>query len=316
MKLTFWGTRGSIACSLNPRDFRNSIKQVAEKAKDSAVLQEQGVDAFLEELPKNLTQTFGGNSPCIEISHENDRIILDAGSGLRELGNKVMREEGSKEHNFTFLFSHTHWDHICGFPFFIPIYLKNSNINIYGGHDDMQKRFALQHQKYNFPVDFEELKSTINFKKIEVKEKHDINSFTVSCMRQYHPGGSFGFKIERNGRSLVYMTDTEFQDETEEGLKETTDFIRGADMLIFDSMYSFNETLEKVDWGHSSSRVAIKICNLADINKLVLFHHDPECSDTKLHEIYEKTLKLREKILDKGKSLEIINSYDSLELEI
>ncbi len=318
MKVKFWGTRGSIPCSTSRDEDFQRILHILEYAEEHPQLLREGAEKLYEKLPGYLQRNHGGNTACVEVTSGRDRIILDAGTGIRNLGNALAGKESicSDGLSIHILFSHTHWDHINGLPFFIPLYLKQSEIHIYGGHDNLEKRFKLQHNHYNFPVDFDELRSRIRFHKIEEGKTTTINNFNVQLIRQNHPGGSFGYRIENNGKCLVYSTDAEYQDESDKGLSPIVHLARNADMLIFDSMYSFHETIEKVDWGHSSSRVAINIADKANVKRLALFHHDPEHNDFNLDKIYKETLALRNEVLGENNNLDIINAYDDLEVRL
>ncbi len=318
MKVKFWGTRGSIPCSTSRDEDFQRILHILEYAEEHPDLLQEGANKVYDKLPGYLQRTIGGNTSCVEVTSGRNRIILDAGTGIRNLGNALVGKESicSDGMNIHLLFSHTHWDHINGLPFFIPLYLAQSNVHIYGGHENLEKRFRLQHNHYNFPVDFDELKSNITFHTLKVGETTTINDFQVQLIRQYHPGGSYGYRIEKEGKVLAYSTDAEYQDESDEGIAQIVDLAKDADMLIFDAMYSFNETIEKVDWGHSSSRMGVKIAHQAGVKKLALFHHDPEHNNFNLDKIYKETLSLRNHLLGNESKLNIINSYDDLEVSL
>jgi len=171
--------------------------------------------------------------------------------------------------------SHTHWDHICAFPFFTPVYIPGSSITIYGCHDELEARFRNQNHPYNFPVLFENMAADLTFVQLETDTAIDINGFQVTPHALHHPGDSYAYKLERDGKTFVYATDVSYNDLTPEAMGEFVDFYRGADALVFDAHFDdLIESFEKSDWGHSSSFIGVDIALNAEVRRLILFHHD------------------------------------------
>lgn len=258
-KIRFWGTRGSIAA------------------------------------PGPKTVKYGGNTACVEVRCGEELIILDAGTGIRDLGTKLLEEMPVKA---SILFSHVHWDHIQGMPFFQPIFVPGNEFRLYGNRNwDMKLEYALRYQMQNpnFPVTLEQVNAVgarmeyIDIDVGAVFEVGDNNQITIRSVELPHPDGSFGFRIEYKGRSLVYATDTEDLPEPDEKLVELA---RGTDLLIHDAQYTNEEYYglngdSKESWGHSTPEAAVKVAMAANVKKLVLFHHDPYHDDTKVDQMLQ-----------------------------
>jgi phosphoribosyl 1,2-cyclic phosphodiesterase len=279
MKIRFWGVRGSIPC------------------------------------PGPNTVKYGGNTACIEVQlgETNRRIIIDAGSGIRELGNKIVVENQNKGALTAEIFlTHTHWDHIMGFPFFIPIFIPGTRLKIYGPitYEDETLREVLSGQwtyRY-FPIRHEELSSHIEY--IDLKEKKtDLGQGLILTTKYLnHPLLCLGYRFEYQGKIFCTAYDTEpfhnvfcndpndphydqsMFDEGELAAKEENErlekFCRDADLLVYDTQYTQVEyDTGKKGWGHSSIETAIDMAKRNRVKRLALFHHDPLRSDDELDKL-------------------------------
>jgi len=224
---------------------------------------------------------YGGDTTCIEIRTDSgELIIIDAGTGIRELGESLSKEDKGKIiHMF---FTHAHWDHIQGFPFFAPIYRAETRINIYGclnSSKPIQQVLATQMDKTYFPVPIEKLPSTIKFVEGCICNM-EIGSATIYGIENNHPALCHSVKIVEDGRQFVFMTDNELgQDKQGTSIGEFADFAKNADCLIHDCMYLDEEIESKRGWGHSDVSEVCDLANRAGAKQLGLFHHDPGRSD-------------------------------------
>ncbi len=280
--LRFWGVRGSIPC------------------------------------PGPTTVKYGGNTTCLELrfGEREQLVIIDAGSGIRPLGDFLMKHDFPKGPIRTdILISHTHWDHIMGFPFFTPIYIKSSQINVYGPvtyeEDTLDKIIGDQLRYRYFPVRQEELAATIRYH--QLRETSFLLGDEVFVTTKYlnHPILCLGYRFEYKGKVLCTAYDTEpfrnvfptdpshpdydpvAAEEGELAAKEETEkflrFIQGADILVHDTQYTLDEyKASKIGWGHSTYEHAINSAHKAGVKKLVLFHHDPLRTDEQLDTLLEK----------------------------
>lgn len=319
MKVKFWGVRGSIPSPVRGFAIREKMKRILTLASPSDILDESSVERFLRSLPFSLTQTYGGNTTCLEIrSKSNDLMIIDAGTGLRDLGNRMMADEfGDGKGECHFLFTHSHWDHIQGFPFFVPAYIEGNTFHIHAVSDHFENRLRYQHDFEHFPVAFEGLQAKKIFHQHQPEETWQLHGINISTHSMRHPGGSWSYRLEEDGKVLIFGSDAEFRADEMENLEASLDYFRGADILIFDTQYTFEEQLQKIDWGHSSASIATDIAMKAGVKKLVLFHHDPSYTDEKLDEVYMRAIRYKEMMDIEGESnLEIHIAYEGLELMV
>jgi len=256
MKIRFWGVRGSIPS------------------------------------PGPLTAKVGGNTSCVEVSCGSTRLILDAGTGIRGLGESLMGQGSLDLHLFL---SHYHWDHIQGLPFFVPAYCPANHIQVYGGSNGlMSVEQALRYQMSApvFPVRLDELGARVSGKELRPGQLLEVGEASVQVMRLNHPGGSLGYRIEHAGRVMVYATDCEPYACVDPSLVR---FAKGADVLIYDSQYTVDEYEgrtgpSRVGWGHSTDKAAVQLAIASDVGKLVLFHHDPSRTDVHIDHIEERAV--------------------------
>ncbi len=255
MEIRFWGVRGSIAS------------------------------------PGPDTAEVGGNTSCVEVQCAGERIVLDAGTGLRRLGDAMMRE--GKPAEATLLLSHFHWDHIQGLPFFVPAYVPTSRLTVVGSSDgrgSLRDKLSRQMTEPHFPVQLDDLAAELAYKEVRADQPFEVGDVRVRAARLNHPGGVYAYRLEHGGRSLVFATDTEHYACIDPTLLALA---RGADMLIYDAQYTPAEYAgapsaggrSKVGWGHSTYVAGAELANAAGIGKLVLFHHDPQRTDAGVEEI-------------------------------
>ena len=273
MKLRFWGTRGSIA------------------------------------TPGKDTIRYGGNTPCTELRLENDElIILDAGTGIRSLGEKLC--QSGKPVRAHLLISHPHWDHIQGFPFFRPAFISGNELTIVGGENErvsLKSMINDQMNKIYFPLHMNDLQAKLNFLRIN-DEPLNIGGAKIEVMYVNHPSFALGYRISQNGKKLVYISDNEpFDPDVAHSLRNVDariveeysrsngdpnqrlyDFVRDADVLIHDATYTPEEYAERNGWGHSPYLFTLKVAAMGKVKRLVLFHHDPTHTDSDIDVIYEK----------------------------
>ena len=255
----FWGVRGSIAC------------------------------------PGEKTVRYGGNTSCIEMCVAGQRLIFDGGTGLRVLGQSLLKEMPMKASMF---FTHSHWDHIQGFPFFIPAFVPGNQFDIYGtvtpDGSTIEQRLNSQMLHPNFPVPLQIMGATLNFFDIAKEEVVTLgNGVRIDNALLNHPGEAVGYRVSWDGHAAAYVTDTEhYPDRLDENVIRLA---QDADVLIYDATYTDDEYNDekssKVGWGHSTWQEAVKVAKAANVKKLVIFHHDPVHDDDFMDRVKDRTAK-------------------------
>jgi phosphoribosyl 1,2-cyclic phosphodiesterase len=287
----FWGTRGSIA------------------------------------TPGAATRKYGGNTSCVEMEIDGQIFICDAGTGARELGlDLVQRKQGPLRLHV--LFSHAHWDHIQGFPFFKPAYLPDSTLYLYRIADaeiDYFKLLSGQMESPYFPVEFADLSCRIEPRLLQ-SGRNIIDGVGLTYCEQPHPSKSFGYRFESGGHSVVYATDSELdlvltnKDEAESDLsvarqvpRQLVDFASGADVLIADGQYADAEYPSKRGWGHPRATTTVDLAVQAGVKQLVIYHHDPMQNDAAVE---EKVRKCSQRARLLGSDVEVVGAREGLTIAV
>lgn len=287
MKIKFWGVRGSIPTPLKSDTIRGKIKKALALASPADISSEESIEKFLNSLPLSIKGTYGGNTTALEIRTDSDELfIIDCGSGIKRLGLELMKEEFGKGEGIANIFlTHTHWDHIQGIPFFVPFFIKGNRFNFYSPFEDCRERIEYQQVFTHFPVNLDYMMGTMEFITLKKESEFNLNDIKIINKRMRHPGGAFGYKIIENGKTFIYTSDCEFNIDEMYNIDMYKDFFYKADVVVFDTQYTFDEFINKVDWGHSPASVAIDIASKFEVDRLLLFHHDPDYSDEKLEEV-------------------------------
>jgi phosphoribosyl 1,2-cyclic phosphodiesterase len=290
MSLTvrFWGTRGSIP------------------------------------VPGPQTQRYGGNTTCLEVrTADGGLVILDAGTGLRSLGRSLVKQANGDPIRGDLFFSHAHWDHIQGLPFFTPAFQGGNHFTLWGSPSLEASIDVVVRQQMSpvvFPVQFDELRARMEFRQL-MANHHDGTCYRLDTVRVRHPGGALGFRITScadPSSSMVFIPDNELDiagDQLDEAspVAQLVEFARGARILIHDAMYTGTEYIAHRGWGHSSFRDAVEFAIRCDVETLVLFHHDPDRDDDEL----EQQLDLcRLMAKERGSALRIIAAAEGMELSV
>jgi phosphoribosyl 1,2-cyclic phosphodiesterase len=319
MKVVFWGTRGSLPVALSAAAVRDKIAVALIRAAGRDLGSAEAARAFVEhELSFPESSTFGGNTSCVQIeTGGSDYLICDLGSGARELAVQALARHGpGAPQTYNVLMSHLHWDHIMGFPFFTPAYIPGNRIRIHGCHAELEQAFRRQNAAPSFPIDFTALRATIEFVTLEPDRAYEIAGFAVTPIKQHHGGDSYGYRLAKDGKTVVYSTDSEHKLDAPASLERFVAFFRDADLVIFDAMYSLADTMSvKEDWGHSSNVVGLELCQLARARQLVLYHHEPVYDDDRIHKIWQETVRLEE-ITRQDHEVKVSTAYDGLVLEL
>jgi phosphoribosyl 1,2-cyclic phosphodiesterase len=318
MRVRFWGTRGSIPVSLTWRDLRDRVAQALVAANGRTLDSLEKAYAFLEgHLPFSIAGTYGGHSPCVEVDAGGPSyFVCDMGSGARAFGAHVMARQSGAPARINVFMSHLHWDHVMGFPFFVPAWTPGTRMRIHGCHAALEAAFVRQQEPPGFPVGFSRLGAEFEFVHLEPGRTIEVDGVRVTAKHQLHGGDSYGYRFETGERSVVYSTDSEHKLEDATETHDFVAFFRDADLVVFDSMYSLAEAVSvKEDWGHSSNMVGVELCQMAGVKHLVLFHHEPAYDDAAIDRVLAETRRFEELTRD-GAPLKVSSAYDGLEIAL
>ena len=291
MIVKFWGVRGSIPAPITAAEIETKILAALTGAQGIDLADRRAVKEYVANIPPIERGTVGGNTPCVSIQVGEEWIILDAGSGIRELGWELLKREFGRGRGVAHIFmTHTHWDHIQGFPFFMPAFTPGNRITIYSPVPNLETRFRGQQVPEYFPISLDYMRADVNFVQLEENALLTIAGVQVNNILQAHPGRSYGYRLDGDGASIVYATDAEYKDLGEAHTQRYVEFMQGADVLIFDAMYTFSEALNHLDWGHSSSMIGVDMAVRANVKRILLFHFDPTYQDPQIQEILDSTI--------------------------
>jgi len=272
-----WGVRGSVATPLSTPLLRDKLRTLLAEATPADLASVDAIEAYLVRSPHAMT--YGGNTSCVEVACGDAVFVLDSGTGLRGLGMQLAADGRAKSHQLHLLFTHFHWDHICGFPYFGPIYIPDRAIDVWSGRSDAERLLREQMADAHFPVKWEKLPSTITCHQLPEDVATEVGGAKVRILPLIHPDKAYGYRIEHRGRAVCYLTDTEVSKNPNRLAQSYADFVSGADLVIVDAMYGFLEYHDKVNFGHSTIFNFIDFFKDVDIGELVIFHHDPMASD-------------------------------------
>ncbi|OGR88314.1 MAG: hypothetical protein A3J74_03175 [Elusimicrobia bacterium RIFCSPHIGHO2_02_FULL_57_9] len=328
---------------LSSKSYPHDIKTASEAGADIFVVKPFEIDNFLEEIaallngekkpvklqfrgtrgsvpaPGPQTQRYGGNTPCTELRIGNQLFIIDAGTGLRDLGNSLLKEYQDKPIEGHIFIGHTHWDHIQGFPFFMPLYQEKNKFTIYGAHGttlSLKEVMSGQMNPAYFPVRLDEIASQLQF--FELTDAINLNKVRISYHYLNHPGITIGFRFETKNCTLSYLSDHEpygkLNNKGEFSRKEDDDiakFVAGSDLLISEAQYTDEEYKIKKSWGHSTFSDVLGLAAKAKVKRLALFHHDPLHTDEMMDRFINEC---REHIAKTGQKLDCFGAKEGMTL--
>ena len=294
MLARFWGTRGSIAA------------------------------------PGPRTNHFGGNTSCVELTPPSGGVVvLDCGTGARPLGNRLL-DHASGPLSATILLTHTHWDHIQGFPFFAPLFQPDNHFKVYGpegAHLSLRDVLAGQMEHQYFPVELDQLAARISYEDL-CEGTYEIDGLRVHAQQMNHPSPTLGYRIEAEGRSICYLSDHEpyfegiwregaprgrMESILEEGDRRHASYMQGADVVIHEAQYTPQEYPSKRHWGHSTYVYVVELAALAGVRRLFLTHHDPSHDDDFIAGVEREAQALARSLDSK---LEVCCAYEGCEITL
>jgi phosphoribosyl 1,2-cyclic phosphodiesterase len=314
MIVRFWGVRGSLPSPQLPSQIKNKISSILERLTPADLESPESRERFLAGLPPWLFGTIGGNTPCVSIQMENSRdyIIFDAGSGIRELGIAALKQKPKPEQYHVF-FSHFHWDHLQGLPFFNPAYDPSVRVDFYSPKPNLETALHGQMAPPYFPVHMEAMGAKKIFHVLN-EPAVVIPPLRITYKKMNHPGDSYSYMVNDGKRRFIYATDTELSASDFIKNEENTAFFDRADLIVIDSQYTLGEAIEKYNWGHSAFSLAVDFAANWGIQHLIMFHHDPTYDDRKLVNILQSARWYTERMGIKG--IQITLAMEGMEISL
>ncbi len=316
---------------LTPIDVERKIKDLFRGFFEQGFKKKTDVPLYLKSLPNWKLGGYGGNTPCVEVSAAKTQIIVDGGSGIRNLGIEMMNgpcAEGKGEvHIF---FTHFHWDHLIGLPFFTPLFVPGNQIHVYAVQPELESVFQTVFRKPYFPLQLKDLGATIHYHRLEPRKPFKMKDIQVTPYQLDHPDPCWGYKFEYGGKTYSHCVDTECTRISRAQLGEDLPLYQNVDLLVFDAQYTLLETLEKVHWGHAAASLGLDIAMREGIKQVIFMHHDPSSNDKKIstaeaqaRKYYDTQISMAKKAQQRKKTetsevreLKWSFGYDGLEIEI
>jgi phosphoribosyl 1,2-cyclic phosphodiesterase len=311
MQVRFWGVRGSIPAPLLPSQLKSKISTILARLTPHDLESPESRERFLAGLPPWLFGTVGGNTPCVTVQNSGELIVFDCGSGLRELGLSCSAAK-PKPNQYHIFFSHFHWDHLNGLPFFNPAYDPSVQVDFYSPMANLENALIGQMTSPFFPVHLESMGSIKKFHHME--KPVNLETVTVEFKKMNHPGDSYSYCVTNGKKRFIYATDTELSTADFMKTEENIEYFQGADLIVLDCQYTLGEAMIKYNWGHSAFSLAVDFAANWGIKHMVMFHHDPTYDDHKLYKILQSARWYMERMNISG--IELTLALEGLELEL
>ncbi len=289
-RLRVWGVRGAVPSPLTPLVLQERIFARFNEFFEMGFISASHVKEFVTALPDYKLSGFGGNTSCYEVYTKESRIIIDAGTGLRELGLGINHDRSPKRKRECHIFlTHFHWDHIMGIPFFAPILNQEFQIHFYAVQPELEQVVRSLFRRPLFAIPFEELPSQISFHVLRPREKFLLGDFEITPYMLDHTDPCWGFRVEYQGRVYSHCVDTECFRVSRKDLGEDLALYSNVDLMVFDSQYSIGHLLQKSPSGHSSATIGLDLAIREGIKRVLFTHYNPNDSDFQIHRYREQT---------------------------
>jgi phosphoribosyl 1,2-cyclic phosphodiesterase len=290
MLVKFWGVRGSIPSSSDPEGWSQHIEGVMRNFFALGYKDATQISKYLSSLNTPLVGGYGTATTCVEVNSGHSSLIIDGGSGIRNLSERIMSGSyGRGRGPYHILMTHFHWDHVIGLPFFTPHFLPGTQIHYYAVQPELEKLIRGIFARPYFPVAFEALQAKIHFHVLQPRKAVDIEGFKVTPYKLDHPDPCWGYRVEQGGKAYSHCVDTEATRVSREEIGEDLPLYQKSNLMYFDAQYTFPELAEKANWGHSAAQIGLDIAFREGVERLLFAHHDPGATGQTLEDLKEQT---------------------------
>lgn len=290
LTIDFWGVRGSLPFALTPteltKEFRNFMVHFFEKGNSST----QDIDPFLQAIGVPSLGGYGTATTCVQVSSENQSIIIDAGTGIRVLGDQLMTgPAGQGDATIHIFLTHFHWDHIIGLPTFKPAFVEGNEINIYAVQPETEFliRSYLSHPWVE--DDMQAWKAKVNFHILKPRELFCLGDLSITPYMMDHPDPCWGYRISNGGKNYAHCADTEATRVTHMSLGDDLPMYQNVDLMYFDAQYTLGELADRINWGHSAAQIGLDLAFREKVKHILFSHHDPISTASTINMLVRQT---------------------------
>lgn len=290
LQIKFWGVRGSLPASPSPEQLMYGMEGMLRNFFMAGYREPQQIPKYLSSLEVPMVGGYGVATTCVELRSAKSQVIIDGGSGIRNLSDQIMSGTvGRGKGPFHIFMTHFHWDHVLGLPFFTPHFMPGIQIHYYAIQPELESLIRGIFKKPYFPVPFESLPANVHFHQLEPREPIQIDDITLTPYQLDHPDPCWGYKIQSGGKTYSHCVDTEGTRVTREEMGLDLPLYQNTDLMYFDAQYTFPELAEKANWGHSAAQVGLEIAFREGIKNVLFAHHDPGASTQQVQDLKRQT---------------------------
>lgn len=290
LKIKFWGVRGSLPSSPSPKEWHSHFEKLIHQFFKAGYTRQEDISQFLSQYSVTAIGGFGTATTCVEVQTESSQLIIDGGSGIRHLSEKMMKGPHGKGRGESHIFlTHFHWDHLIGLPFFAPHFIPGNKVHYYAVQPELEKMIRGKFCKPYFPVPFEALSAQIQFHVLEPRKTIRVGDIQVTPYMLDHPDPCWGYRIENEGKVYSHCVDTEGTRVSREALGLDLPLYQCVDLMYFDAQYTLPELAEKANWGHSAAQLGLDLAFRENIKHMIFAHHDPGANTRDIYELKKQT---------------------------
>jgi phosphoribosyl 1,2-cyclic phosphodiesterase len=299
-----------------PQAWQDHLSRLMEEFLQAGFSKQEQIAPFLAKKGLAWVGGHGTSTTCIQVKSGTESLIIDGGSGLRNLGADLIHNQGSNRSAYHILLTHFHWDHLMGIPFFWPLFSKDKTVHFYSVQSELAEAIRLLFRRPFFPVAFEQLQATIKFHIVEARKPFSVCGFDITAYLLDHPDPCYGFRISRGDKHYAHCVDTEGTRVSAEEIGADLPLYQNADLMYFDAQYTMPELAEKANWGHSAARIGLEIALREGIRQVVFGHHDPGADFQSMRSLETEARAYMQSALKGLSPLKWQFAYDGLEIQL